>query len=94
MGLARVAVLAADIMAGTAHAGAAVSCGVMAYGVGATTSPTLVGLVAQAFGFPAAFIALLANAAIGLRVWIVRLLLHEHAHDGDQREMPYAKSTG
>jgi MFS family permease len=57
MGLAGVAIpaLAADIMADTGHAGGGLGIVMMAYGAGAALSP---GLVAQKFGFPAAFISM------------------------------------
>ena len=45
----------------------------MAYGTGAALSPALAGLVAQSFGFPAAFLAIGVVAAIGLFIWITGL---------------------
>jgi dipeptide/tripeptide permease len=75
MGLAGVAIpaLAADITADTGHAGCGLGGVMMAYGAGAALSPALAGLVAQEFGFPAAFLALGAVAAIGLLAWIIGL---------------------
>jgi MFS family permease len=75
MGLAGVAIpaLAADIMADTGHAGGGLGGVMMAYGAGAALSPALAGLVAQEFGFPTAFLALGAVAAIGLLFWILGL---------------------
>ncbi len=75
MGLAGVAIpaLAAEIMAGTGHAGGGLGGVMMAYGAGAALSPALAGVVAQEFGFPAAFLVLGAVAGIGLLVWITGL---------------------
>jgi MFS family permease len=75
MGLAGVAIpaLAADIMADTGHAGGGLGGVMMAYGAGAAISPALAGLVAQEFGFPAAFLVLGSVAAIGLSMWILGL---------------------
>jgi MFS family permease len=65
--------LAAEIMAGTGHAGGGLGGVMMAYGAGAALSPALAGVVAQEFGFPAAFLVLGAVAGIGLLVWITGL---------------------
>jgi MFS transporter len=75
MGLAGVAIpaLAADIMAGTGHAGGGLGIVMMAYGGGAAFSPALAGIVAQEFGFPAAFISMGFVAAFGLSLWLVGL---------------------
>ena len=83
MGLAGVAIpaLVADIMADTGHAGGGLGGVMMAYGAGAALSPLLAGLVAQALGFPAAFIALGIVAAIGLGVWVVGLRM-QGTHEG------------
>ena len=82
MGLTGVAIpaIVGNVMAGTGHAGAGLGGFLMAYGAGAALSPALAGLVAQTFGFPAAFIALSAIASIGLAVWILgaRLQTAEH----------------
>jgi MFS family permease len=74
-GLARVVIpaLVADIIADTGHAGSGLGGVMMAYGAGASLNPALAGLVAQEFGFPGAFLALGAVAAIGLLIWIVAL---------------------
>jgi MFS family permease len=86
MGLAGVAIpaLAADITADTGHAGCGLGGVMMAYGAGAALSPALAGLVTQEFGFPVAFLALGAVAAIGLLVWIIGL----RAQAGTIREKP------
>ena len=84
MGLAGVAIpaLVAEIMAETGHAGAGLGGVMMAYGAGAALSPALAGLVAQTFGFPAAFLALGAVAAVGLAVWIVASRVQAREKDG------------
>ena len=75
MGLAGVAIpaLVADIMADTGHASGGLGGVMTAYGAGAALSPAVAGIVAQAFGFPAAFVALGAIAAMGLALWTVGL---------------------
>lgn len=79
MGFAGVAIpaLVAEIMSETGHAGAGLGGVMLAYGAGAALSPALAGLIAEALGFPAAFVALGIVAAIGLAVWIVGLRLQE-----------------
>jgi hypothetical protein len=72
MGFAGVAIPAADFMKGTGHAGGGLGVIIMAYS-GAALGSALSSLVAQAFGFPAAFLSLGAAAAIGLSVWIIGL---------------------
>jgi MFS family permease len=91
MGLAGVAIpaLVADIMAETGHAGGGLGGVMMAYGAGAALSPALAGLVAQLFGFPTAFLALGAVAAIGLSVWIIGL----RAQAGASQEKPQTPSA-
>lgn len=86
MGLAGVAIpaLVADVMSDTGHAGAGLGGVMMAYGAGAALSPALAGVVAQTFGFPAAFLALAAVAAMGLALWIVGI----RAQAGASREGP------
>jgi MFS family permease len=90
MGLAGVAIpaLAAKIMAGTGHAGGGLGGVMMAYGAGAALSPALAGLVAQELGFPAAFLALGAVAAIGLLVWIIGLRAQEGAIQSTPQTSP------
>jgi MFS family permease len=91
MGLAGVAIpaLVAETMAGTGHAGGGLGGVMMAYGAGAALSPALAGLVAQQFGFPAAFLALGAVASIGLLIWIIGL----RARAGTFREKPQTPSA-
>lgn len=90
MGLAGVAIpaLVADIMDDTGHAGGGLGGVMMAYGAGAALSPALAGMVAQAFGFPAAFVALGAVAAAGLGLWIVGLRAQGSARDEGPRGTP------
>jgi MFS family permease len=75
MGLAGVAIpaLAAKIMEDTGHAGGGLGGVLMAYGAGAALSPALAGVVAQKFGFPAAFLTLGAVALAGLLAWVIGL---------------------
>ena len=95
MGLAGVAIpaLVADIMADTGHAGGGLGGVMMAYGAGAALSPALAGLVAQAFGFPAAFIALGIVAAIGLGVWVVGLRMQAGTHEGRPQGKPSSEAA-
>ena len=72
-GLASVAIpaLVASIMSGSGHATAGLAGVMTAFGAGATLSPILAGAVAQWLGFPAAFMAMAAVAAVGCGVWLV-----------------------
>lgn len=90
MGLAGVAIpaLVADIMDDTGHAGGGLGGVMMAYGAGAALSPALAGMVAQAFGFPAAVVALGAVAAAGLGLWIAGLRAQGSARDEGPRGTP------
>ena len=90
MGFAGVAIpaLVADIMADTGHAGGGLGGVMMAYGAGAALSPALAGLVAQAFGFPAAFVALGAVAALGVGVWVVGRRRQAGARDRPSQVTP------
>ena len=94
MGLAGVAIpaLVADIMADTGHAGAGLGGVMMAYGAGAALSPALAGLVAQAFGFAAAFIALGIVAAAGLALWIVGRRMQAGSHQKQPQETPSSQA--
>jgi MFS family permease len=91
MSLAGVAIptLVAEITAGTGYAGSGLGGVMIAYGAGAALSPALAGLVAQEFGFPAAFLALGAVAAIGLLIWIIGL----HTQADAFQQKPQAPST-
>ena len=72
-GLASVAIpaLSAEIMAGSGRANVALAAVLTAFGAGATLSPLVAGLMAQAVGFPGAFATLAGIAAAGLAVWMV-----------------------
>ena len=87
MGLAGVAIpaIVARIMSDTGHASAGLGGVMMAYGAGAALSPALAGVVAQTLGFPAAFLALGAVAALGLAVWSVGLRMQA----GEQQDEPW-----
>ena len=90
MGFAGVAIpaLVAEIMTDTGHAGAGLGGVMLAYGAGAALSPALAGLVAQALGFPAAFLALGAVAAAGLAIWIGGLRTQERGGRQTPRRAP------
>jgi MFS family permease len=63
--------LVARILAGTGHVNAGLGAVMTLQAVGAASSPALAGLVAQEFGYSAAFVALGAIAAIGLALWLM-----------------------
>jgi MFS family permease len=71
-GLLGVAVpgLVARILSGTGHVNAGLGAVMMLQGVGAGLSPALAGLVAEAFGYGAAFLVLGGVALAALLVWI------------------------
>ena len=73
MGLSSVAIpaLNAEMMAGTGRISAGFGAVLTAFGVGATLSPLIAGLVAQHFGYAGSFYALGAVALVGLAVWII-----------------------
>jgi MFS family permease len=62
--------LVARILAGTGHVNAGLGAVMTLQGVGAALSPTVGGIVAQRFGYPAAFLALGAIAAAALALWL------------------------
>jgi predicted MFS family arabinose efflux permease len=62
--------LVARILAGTGHVNAGLGAVMTLQGVGAALSPTVGGLVAQRFGYPAAFLVLGAIAAAALALWL------------------------
>ncbi len=62
--------LVARILAGTGRVNAGLGAVMTLQGVGAALSPTLGGIVAQRFGYPAAFLTLGAIAAVALMVWL------------------------
>ena len=59
--------LVARILAGTGHVNAGLGAVMTLQGIGAALSTTVGGIVAERFGYPAAFVALAAIAAVG--VW-------------------------
>ncbi len=62
--------LVARILSGTGHVNAGLGAVLTLQGVGAALSPTIGGIVAQWFGYPAAFLALGAIAVVALVLWI------------------------
>jgi MFS family permease len=72
-GLLGVAVpgLVARILAGTGHVNAGLGAVMTLQGVGAAFSPTVGGIVAERFGYPAAFLALGAIAVVALAMWLL-----------------------
>ncbi len=72
-GLLSVAVpgLVARILAGTGHVNAGLGVVMTLQGVGAALSTTVGGIVAERFGYPAAFLALGAIAAAALALWVL-----------------------
>lgn len=63
--------LVARILAGTGHVNAGLGAVMTLQGVGAAFSTTVGGLVAQRFGYAAAFLVLGAIAALALSLWLV-----------------------
>lgn len=74
-GLLGVAVpgLVARILDGTGRVNAGLGAVMTVQGLGASLSPSVAGLVAARFGFPAAYLALGGFAALGLVLWLVSL---------------------
>lgn len=72
-GLLGVAVpgLVARILAGTGHINAGLGAVMTCQGIGAALSPTLGGLIAQHFGYSAAFAALGFVALLALTLWVL-----------------------
>jgi MFS family permease len=62
--------LVARILLGTGHVNAGLGAVMTLQGVGAALSPTLGGLVAERFGYPAAFLSLGAVAVLALVLWV------------------------
>jgi predicted MFS family arabinose efflux permease len=63
--------LVARILYGTGRVNAGLGAVMTLQGVGAALSPTVGGIVAQRFGYAAAFLALGAIAAVALALWLV-----------------------
>ncbi len=62
--------LVARILAGTGHVNAGLGAVMTLHGIGAALSTTVGGVVAQRFGYSAAFIALGSIAAVALALWL------------------------
>jgi MFS family permease len=86
-GLLGVAVpgLAARVMAGTGRVNAALGVVMTLQGIGASLSTTLGGAVAEAYGYPASFIALGSVALIALALWTVATPLMANACGAKRR---------
>jgi MFS family permease len=63
--------LVARILSGTGHVNAGLGAVMTLQGVGAALSPAIGGIVAQRYGYPAAFLALGAIAAVALALWLL-----------------------
>jgi MFS family permease len=63
--------LVARILSGTGHVNAGLGAVMTLQGVGAALSPAIGGVVAQRYGYPAAFLALGAIAAVALALWLM-----------------------
>jgi predicted MFS family arabinose efflux permease len=63
--------LVARILAGTGHVNAGLGAVMTLQAIGAALSTTVGGLVAQRYGYPAAFVALAAIALVALVLWIM-----------------------
>jgi MFS family permease len=63
--------LVARILSGTGHVNAGLGAVMTLQGVGAALSPAIGGVVAQRYGYPAAFLALGAIAAVALALWLL-----------------------
>jgi predicted MFS family arabinose efflux permease len=63
--------LVARILAGTGHVNAGLGAVMTLQGIGAALSPTVGGIVAQRFGYSAAFLALGAIAVAALTLWLL-----------------------
>ncbi len=74
--------LAARILRGSGHVNVGIGAVMTLQSIGAALSPTLAGLVAVRFGYPAAFLALAGVAALALVVWLygARLMIGAARH--------------
>jgi MFS family permease len=84
--------LVARILAGTGHVNAGLGAVMTLQGVGAAFSTTVGGLVAQRFGYGAAFLVLGAIAALALALWLLArpLLAPACANPPDRAEAKLA----
>jgi predicted MFS family arabinose efflux permease len=71
--------LVARILAGTGRVNAGLGAVMTLQGVGAASSPALAGLIAQQFGYSAAFVALGGIATLGLALWLFATQIVEPA---------------
>jgi MFS family permease len=80
--------LVARILTGTGRVNAGLGAVMTLQGVGAALSTTVGGIVAQRFGYPAAFLALGAIAAVALALWLLArpLMAPACANDTGERE--------
>lgn len=76
--------LVAGILRGSGHFNVGLGAVMTIQGIGASLSPTLGGSVAQAFGYPAAFLTLGTTAILALVLWLVATL----AFDGRWARRP------
>jgi predicted MFS family arabinose efflux permease len=81
--------LVARILAGTGRVNVGLGAVMTLQGVGAALSPTLGGIIAQRFGYPAAFLALGAIAVAALALWVAArpLTADACAHSPGEPEM-------
>jgi MFS family permease len=63
--------LVARILGGTGHVNAGLGAVMTLQGVGAALSPTVGGIVAERFGYPAAFLGLGTVAVLALALWLL-----------------------
>jgi len=84
--------LVARILAGTGHVNAGLGAVMTLQGVGAAFSTTVGGLVAQSFGYAAAFLVLGAIAVLALALWLLArpLMAPACANPPDQAEAKLA----
>ena len=69
--------LVAGILRGSGHFNIGLGAVMTVQGIGASLSPTLGGSVAQAYGYPAAFLALGGTAIFALVLWLVATLVFD-----------------
>jgi len=81
--------LVARILAGTGRVNVGLGAVMTLQGVGAALSPTIGGIVAERFGYPAAFLALGTIAIAALALWVAArpLTADVCAHSPDEPEM-------
>lgn len=84
--------LVARILAGTGHVNAGLGAVMTLQAIGAALSTTVGGIVAQRFGYPAAFLALGTIAAAALALWLLArpLMAPACASHADKRDAKHA----